>query len=97
MDEFWSPLFCVDGNDMHIFFNFSRKERIIAYYQPYTGANSLLLGGVFSHDTMDKVGTNISVAYSSNLHACGIKALVFFSYYHHRKEIFSLLQKLRYL
>lgn len=74
---------------MHIFFNSSRKERIIAYYQPYTGANSLLLGGVFSHDTMDKVGTNISVAYSSNLHACGIEALWFFSsYYHHRKEIF---------
>jgi len=66
MDEF-RVSFVLRGWEkfMRIFFNFSRKESIIAYYQPYTGANSLLLGGVFSHDTMDKVGTNISVAYSS--------------------------------
>lgn len=72
---------------MHIFFNFSRKECIIAYYQPYTGANSLLLGGV-SHDTMDKVGTNISVAYSSKSPCMRNRGSVVFFLYHHRKEIF---------
>lgn len=73
------------------------EEEYNAYYQPYTGANSLLLGGVFSHDTMDKVGTNISVAYSSNLHACGIKALVvfFFLLSSSQRNFFSLI-KIRY-
>lgn len=70
---------------MHIFFNFSRKERIIAYYQPYTEANFFLPSFgrcVFSHDTMDKVGTNISVAYSSkspcmrNKGSCGFFSLI---------------------
>lgn len=75
---------------MHIFFNFSRKESIICILSTIYGGEFIFFGGV-SHDTMDKVGTNISVAYSSNLHACGIKAL-WFSCYHHCKEIFSLLQ-----
>lgn len=57
---------------MHIFFNFSRKESIICILSTIYGGElffTLIGRCVFSHDTMDKVGTNISVAYSSNLHA----------------------------
>lgn len=79
MDEFWSPLFCVDGKKICTSF-LILEEEYNAYYQPYTGANSPLLGGVFSlMIRWTKSEPILAWRIHPNLHACGIlEALWFF-------------------
>lgn len=81
MDEFLVS-FVLRGWEkfMHIFFNFSRKECIIAYYQPYTEANFFYPHWevCFLMIRWTKSEPILAWRIHPNLHACGIKALVVF-------------------
>lgn len=67
---------------MHIFFNFSRKERIICILSTIYGGELFFyphLGGVFSlMIRWTKSEPILAWRIHPNLHACGIKALVVF-------------------
>lgn len=90
MDEF-RVSFVLRGWEkyMHIFFNFSRKERIICILSTIYGGESIILE-LFLMIRWTKSEPILAWRIHPNLHACGIKALVVFFFIIIAKKSFDL-------